>query len=986
MACDADPDKEASSTSSSADDAALRASSSEADVLSTSRGKFGADILSASAAWRADGAAFVTYGSLLDVRVEEDAMRVRHEQTGLAVRVSLLDAAPDVDRSLSASDDILIQRAGIENVSHRFIAPTDAGVEDFVVADKPLRGGALRYVVELEKVRSVRFVSGVVEFLDSQGAPRIRIAEPFVVDATGTKRAASLRVEGCSFDENPAFPFGRRHPHPSSSACEIAVHYDVNLQHPVLIDPEWQATAVMQAPRTHHTASVMADGTVFVAGGFDASDVAVVATEVLCPEALPCGGVPFFAIGPNMPNPRGHHSETYLPAVNKVLIAGGKVSRASTTALTHVNVYDTATGVFETPLTMSSGRFAHTSTLLNDGRVLLAGGEDGTNNSSAQVFSPSPASLGAAIPLAANKHRRFHVAESLGPANSRVLLAGGLGTLGAEQSAELFDSATNTFTALQGVNSQLSAVRVGATATLLEDGRVLIVGGKNTAGLYSQTIDLFQPNGAAGTFVQTNVSMTNARAFHGAVKLVGEGKVLITGGVQGTTVLDEAEVFDQTLGDFIDPLSTTLKKPRNFHSATRLSSGKALVIGGGVAGPADNPGIGAVLDFVASAQAEVLALRNGDPCDEDGECLSNNCYQKPNGICCSDACTDVCSTCFQADQKFPTADSQGICLIVEDNTPINEQCESGVELVLTCVDGNVNVAGVSACEPYVCEDEADCRLSCSNDTHCHEDYYCANTTCIAREANGFVCDRDRQCDTDECVDGFCCTSACDGICEACDNPGSGGTCSQVTGDPHGDRGPCPGENGCVGTCGDALNECDYDNTQVCSAASCVDGVQSSGLCGAEGTCDDGTLECGDYACDGEGERCLETCSSNDECVGDAICRVDGVCAVVEAASCANENTLTNPDGSTTECGAFKCDANKCLERCDSIDDCADGLVCDAASQCVDAPADPAPVEECSTSAASLGTGTRGAMLPLLGLLALGLGLRRRSERAIGGAR
>ncbi len=344
----------------------------------------------------------------------------------------------------------------------------------------------------------------------------------------------------------------------------------------------------------------------------------------------------------------------------------------------------------------------------------------------------------------------------------------------------------------------------------------------------------------------------------------------------------------------------------------------------------------------------------------------------------------MCSTCFLAQQK--NADGQGICGIVLDDTPINEQCESGVELVLTCVNGDVNVAGVSACEPYVCEDEADCRESCTNDSHCHEDYYCDANACIPREVNGFECDRDRQCNTDECVDGFCCTSSCSGICEACDNAGSEGTCSQATGEPHGDRGPCPGQNGCVGTCGMTTDECDYDGTQVCSEATCVDGIQSSGLCGPEGVCDAGTLECGDYQCDGEGERCLEACESTDDCVGAAICRVDGVCAVVESAACADENTLTNPDGSTTECGAFRCEDGECLDRCDSIDDCRDGLVCDAASQCVEAPTAPAPIEECSTSPSALGSSTRGAMLPLLGLLALGLGLRRRSIAVAGGAR
>jgi hypothetical protein len=310
---------------------------------------------------------------------------------------------------------------------------------------------------------------------------------------------------------------------------------------------------------------------------------------------------------------------------------------------------------------------------------------------------------------------------------------------------------------------------------------------------------------------------------------------------------------------------------------------------------------------------------------------------------------------------------------------VREQCTSGVELLITCADGIVNVSQIDTCEPYVCADEEDCRSSCTTDEHCHPDYFCSANACVARLEIGADCTRDRQCDTDECVDGFCCSSACEGICQACNLPGFEGSCSQAVGDPVGDRGPCPGDV-CVGTCGNDPLECDYDPTQVCSDATCADGVQSSGLCGAEGLCEDGQLECGDYTCDGEGALCRTTCETDEDCAGDAICRVNGECAVVEAAQCKADSTtvLINPDGSETDCAPFRCASAACITRCESIDDCAEGSVCDADGGCVAPPEDPPPVEDCSVG--ERGRSPRG-FAGALALLALAAFTTRRGPGA-----
>ncbi len=917
-----------------------------AEALANARSRFGAELLRSSGEWSQEASGFAWDSSLFQVRSEGAATSLRHKQSGSGVRFRLAESAAEEVQPATLEDGVLLMGAGVAKTAQRFLVAQPAGVEDFVIAEAALEGG-LRYTVELEGIAGLRQVSGVVEFLDAHGSPRVRIASPFVVDAEGRVSPATTTVRGCAVDRDVRAPWGRPLTPPGASSCEVVITYDTELPHPVLVDPDWQVTAVMATARTHHTSTSLDDGTVLVAGGFDASNsgLPVAPTELLCPETNICPGGVSFAVGASMPNARGQHAETFLPSVNKVLLTGGRDTRASNVASNVVSIFDVATGTFDSvPFSLSSGRFGHSSTFLIDGRVLLIGGEDGNSPSSAQVYNPVTNTLSGPIPLANNKRRRFHVAEALGVpgvvgANPRVLVAGGLGTLGAEQSAEIFDPTTDSFTALSGPNSQLSAVRVGATATLLEDGRVLIVGGKNAAGLYSQTIDLFQPNGAAGTFVQTSVTMLNPRAFHGATKLLGEGKVLITGGVNASSVLSNAEVFDQTTGDFVDALSTTMKKARNFHTATRLISGKAIVIGGGVGGTPDSPGTGAV-DVSAAIQAEFLARLNGDPCDQDGECLFNNCYSnKGPSICCNESCTDGCSSCYQADHADSNL-AQGECGVRPNDAPFGTQCT----------------------EDFFCDSEA--------------------TDCLKQLPTGDECNRDRQCESGDCVDGFCCSSSCDGICQACNLPGFEGTCSQVEGDPVGDRGPCPGENGCAGVCGSQADECDYDPVQVCSDATCTAGIQSSGLCGPKGVCEAGTLECGDYDCDGNGERCRESCETSEECAGQAICRVDGTCAVVEEASCADEDTLTNPDGSTSECAPFRCANSRCLERCESIDDCVDGLVCQANNECAEPPGDPPAVEDCSLAPGGLrSNGTAWAWL--VGLSAAAF-LRKRGKSSAQG--
>ncbi|HEX8822383.1 MAG TPA: kelch repeat-containing protein [Archangium sp.] len=178
--------------------------------------------------------------------------------------------------------------------------------------------------------------------------------------------------------------------------------------------------------------------------------------------------------------PRRYHTATLL-ADGRVLAVGGLGSASPglpSTVLRSAELYDPATGSWTSPSTLVPGtpRMDHTATRLADGRVLVVGGfgapQPGQPNqtlATAELYDPATGSWrptgGMALP------RRYHSATLL--ADGRVLVAGGHDGTSALASAELYDPTTGTWT----VTSCASLDRRYHTATRLPDGRVLVTGG-----------------------------------------------------------------------------------------------------------------------------------------------------------------------------------------------------------------------------------------------------------------------------------------------------------------------------------------------------------------------------------------------------------------------------------------------------------------------------------------------------------------------------
>ena len=295
------------------------------------------------------------------------------------------------------------------------------------------------------------------------------------------------------------------------------------------------------------------------------------------------------------------------------ITAGGQYTAPNNTGLFHVvatsvqdptknaaaNVTIVPSG-FRPTGDMHDSRDAHTATLLQSGKVLMAGGDpclfegfyyQDCPLSSAEIYDPGAGTFTATGSMRVT--RVFHTATLL--SNGKVLVAGG-----SDASAELYDPTTATFAA----TGSMSVGRSSHTATLLANGKVLIAGGQGVSGPLA-TSELYDPN--SGTFTATG-TMATARAWHTAT-LLANGKVLIAGGSNSVGELATAELYDPTTGSFSAAGSMVSK--RAFHAATLLSSGDVLVTGGsGVSGRLLSAEIYDVVAGSFSATGDMIAARD----------------------------------------------------------------------------------------------------------------------------------------------------------------------------------------------------------------------------------------------------------------------------------------------------------------------------------------------------------------------------------------
>src|SRR3989442_1317150 len=295
----------------------------------------------------------------------------------------------------------------------------------------------------------------------------------------------------------------------------------------------WAPIADLNQPRAEHTATLLASGTVLIAGGRDAADQPLASAEIYDPAR---GG--YTLLASPLPAPVWGHTATRLDA-GSVLIAGGqRAARYRRTA----KLFDPASDTFAALPPMSTPRGRHTATLLRDGRVVVIGGTDGVGPlASLEIYDPTTRTFSlapTALAVALQGHTATLVPD--GP----VLVAGGSDSSGALESAELYDPTAGTVSPARPLN----VTRTLASAALLLDGKVLVAGGPTTTSEDLDSAEVY--DAATNAFPWLASPMETARSGHLGVQLLHNGKVLISGGTSGGQLVPSAEVYDPVTGAF----------------------------------------------------------------------------------------------------------------------------------------------------------------------------------------------------------------------------------------------------------------------------------------------------------------------------------------------------------------------------------------------------------------------------------------------------
>jgi len=262
----------------------------------------------------------------------------------------------------------------------------------------------------------------------------------------------------------------------------------------------------------------------------------------------------------SMSTPRRGHTATPLTD-GRVLVSGGQISPDASAET--AEVYDPALGTWSATGSMSLPRYWHTATLLSDGRVLVSGGlylagSFGAVLDRAELYDPRLGTWSRTGSM--TKPRYIHTATLL--SDGRVLVIG--------DGAELYDPRLGTWSPA----AAMSTPRSQHTATLLPDGRVLVSGNFGGAGSVSASAELYDPR--LDTWVPT-APMNTPRYWHTATRLP-DGRVLVSGGWGNADILASAELYDPDLGtwSYTGPMSM----PRYLHQDTLLSDGRVLASGG----------------------------------------------------------------------------------------------------------------------------------------------------------------------------------------------------------------------------------------------------------------------------------------------------------------------------------------------------------------------------------------------------------------------
>jgi MYXO-CTERM domain-containing protein len=500
-----------------------------------------------------------------------DGFSVRTQEVGMQAVPAEIHQGVIVYRGAVAGGDLLYK-----------LTPTH--VDEYVyLRDPPAH---LRREFEFDTgsaVWTLREADTMVEVLGKDGIARLRLSAPLARAADGKRRRGTAHVVGRS----------------------IILDIDLDgLAAPILVDPDWSTTGTMTVSHWGDSAWRRPDGRVMAVGGCALTGCPSSFVQTSCGQVLansdlwdPSSGT-WTSAAPMM---TARTTFAGIPLPSGDLIAAGGCTGTNCTQMNDAGLcvaqpctqttnlaerYSFATGSWSAAGTLSSPRFASMGVPIGNGDALVMGGCDvGACTPSVQQWSVADNTWSEQAPLPTP--RGFSTATVL--ADGRVLVVGGCAdplcatVLG---DAVVYDPVANTWTAA----GSMSASRAGHTATLLNDGTVLVAGGCSDAACMTvlSSAEIWTPSGtdddsgagsvgAGGEFVAVP-SMVGARHHHTATRL-SNGEVLMAGGADSSgSSLPTSEAYLPLARQWIG--TSAMFMSRAFHIGVELRDGRVLVSGG----------------------------------------------------------------------------------------------------------------------------------------------------------------------------------------------------------------------------------------------------------------------------------------------------------------------------------------------------------------------------------------------------------------------
>jgi N-acetylneuraminic acid mutarotase len=330
----------------------------------------------------------------------------------------------------------------------------------------------------------------------------------------------------------------------------------------------WTPSGALGKARYHHTATKLQSGKVLVVGGSSGNNIYESSAEIYDP------GTGMWTDTGSMAAQRYIHTATLLDN-GKVLVTGGYNNGGYVAT---AELFDPAAnggiGGFTATGSMSAARGGHTASKLSNGKVLIAGGYNaGGYLNTAELFDPAGNAGAGSFSSAGTMAdaRYMHCAEVL--ASGKVLVAGGLTTGNTFlRSAELYDISTGWSS-----TGDMVSTRGVYTSALLASGKVLVAGGFGVSG-FLNTAEIFDPAGNSGAGSWASTGSMNVAQYLRTATVLQNGKVLVAGGHDATGPVAGTELYDPNTG--LWDATQDLSSPRAGHTATILNDGKVLVVGG----------------------------------------------------------------------------------------------------------------------------------------------------------------------------------------------------------------------------------------------------------------------------------------------------------------------------------------------------------------------------------------------------------------------